>query len=201
MTDHETMLVYSRAATTYAEGHAKTKNTDQEEDYTAFCALMPTGGSVLDLGCGPGHWAARFVHDGYDVEAMDASPEMAAHARDQFELKVTVNAFEDLNAEARYDGIWANFSLLHAPKSIFPSHLERVKKALKPQGALSIGMKLGSGEARDELGRFYAYYTPDELKQHLEPLGFDVLRIRTGNGHGLTGAEETFVVLTAQIRN
>ena len=122
---------------------------------------------------------------------------MADHARSAYELEVIVGPFDALKAEGAYDGIWANFSLLHVPRAGFPAELARIKRALKPGGTLSIGMKLGSGEARDSLGRFYAYYGEDELRQLLTDVGFTVLRSRRGNGEGLAGGEETFVVMTA----
>ena len=197
MSDRETMAVYAKAAADYAKGFARSKDTFHEPDYEAFTAGLPSGGSVLDLGCGPGHWAARFRDDGYTVTAMDASPEMATYAQDAYDLKVTVGRFEDITSKASYDGIWAFFSLLHAPRSEFPGHLLRLHNALRPRGMLALGMKLGTAEGRDELGRFYAYYSEDELRTLLSEAGFTPLGARRGNGKGLAGAEETFIVLTA----
>ncbi|MDE4132932.1 class I SAM-dependent methyltransferase [Phaeobacter sp. QD34_3] len=197
MSDQETLAVYARAAADYAKGFARSKDTDQEEDYTAFTERLAEGARVLDLGCGPGHWAARLLDDGYQAEALDASAEMADHARAAYGLEVAVGPFEALDAMGQYDGIWANFSLLHVPRAGFPAELARVKRALKPGGIFSIGMKLGDGEARDSLGRFYAYYGEDELRQLLTKAGFTVSRSRKGNGEGLAGGEETFVVMTA----
>ncbi|MFP4239094.1 MAG: class I SAM-dependent methyltransferase [Rhodosalinus sp.] len=196
--DDETMRAYAKAADDYARGFAHSSNTDQEEDHAAFVALLPAGGRILDLGCGPGHWAARFAAEGFSVEATDASREMARHAAAAYGLEVAVGPFEDLVAEARYDGVWANFSLLHAPRRAFPGHLRRIRRAMRAHGALSLGMKLGEGEGRDSLGRFYAYYSEAELRDALEQAGFTVLRTRRGNGRGLAGAEETFVVLTGR---
>ncbi|MBE1295165.1 class I SAM-dependent methyltransferase [Phycobacter azelaicus] len=197
MSDKETLAVYARAAADYAKGFARSKDTEQEEDYAAFTNRLPVGARVLDLGCGPGHWAARLRDDGYDTDALDASEKMAEHARMAYGLEVSVGSFSTLKAERTYDGIWANFSLLHVPRTDLPTELERIKRALKPGGTFSIGMKLGSGEGRDSLGRFYAYYGEEELKQLLTEAGFAVFRSRKGNGKGLAGAEETFVVMTA----
>ncbi len=197
MSDSETLAVYARAAADYAKGFARSKDTDQEADYAAFTERLHEGARVLDLGCGPGHWAARLCDDGYQTDALDASAEMAEHARTTYGLEVTVGPFEALETQGQYDGIWANFSLLHVPRTDFPAELARVKHALKPGGTLSIGMKLGIGEGRDSLGRFYAYYSEDELRQLLSDAGFTVLRSRRGNGEGLAGGVETFVVMTA----
>ncbi|TCL00501.1 methyltransferase family protein [Shimia isoporae] len=199
MSDKETLEVYAQAAGKYAEKFARIDDidVDQFSDLTAFFERLPDNGLVLDFGCGPGQWADKIRTAGYRVEAMDASPEMADLAKAAFDLDVTVGTFESLDANARYDGIWANFSLLHAPKSEFPQHLLRVKNALKPSGALHLGMKLGEGEARDHLGRFYSYYSPEELTGILENAGFTVFRQRTGSGTGLAGTKDSFVILTA----
>ena len=53
MSDRETMAVYAKAAADYAMGFARSKDTFHEPDYEAFTAGLPSGGSVLDLGCGP----------------------------------------------------------------------------------------------------------------------------------------------------
>ncbi len=199
MSDKETLAVYAKAAGDYAKRFARVEDADVDQfhDLTALFALLPENGLVLDLGCGPGQWAAKIRDAGYRVEAMDASPEMAELAKDRYDLDVTVAPFEALEAEGVYDGIWANFSLLHAPKADMPAHLARIHRALKPGGAFHIGTKLGEGESRDHLGRFYSYYGEDELIGLLEAAGFTVTRKRTGSAVGLAGSDDTFVILTA----
>ncbi len=199
MTDPETMQVYADTAETYALNFSKTKDSDQEDDLDAFFAALPKGGLVLDLGCGPGQWAARLQEQGLVVEATDASAEMVELAKTNYGLNAKVAAFEDLTAENHYDGIWANFSLLHAPRVDFPSHLKRIHRALRPGGCFSIGLKTGTGEHRDKLGRLYAYYEEDELRSLLTDAGFTVSRSRIGNGKGLAGSDDTFVVMTAHV--
>jgi len=198
MSDKGTLAVYAAAAGEYAKRFARVaeSDVDQFSDLTAFFELLPDNGLVLDLGCGPGQWAAKIRDAGYRVEGMDASPEMAALAKERFDLDVTVGVFEDLDASDVYDGIWANFSLLHAPKAAMPEHLNRIYRALKPSGAFHIGTKLGEGEDRDHLGRFYSYYQADELTALLEEAGFTVVRKRTGSAVGLAGSKDTFVILT-----
>lgn len=68
---------------------------------------------------------------------------------------------------------------------------------LKPDGILSLGMKLGQGEARDDLGRLFAYYQVDELHDIVSKAGFQVTQTRCVNGFDLPDGADTFVVLTA----
>lgn len=199
MSDKDTLAVYAKAAGDYAERFVRIEDADVDQfsDLKAFVALLPDNGLVLDLGCGPGQWTAKIREAGYRVEGMDASPEMAVLAKERFDLDVSVGVFADLDANGLYDGIWANFSLLHAPKAEMPAHLNRIYRALKPGGAFHIGAKLGEGEARDHLGRFYSYYQADELTALLTDAGFTVVRKRTGSAEGLAGSKDSFVILTA----
>ncbi|MFY0311997.1 class I SAM-dependent DNA methyltransferase [Leisingera sp. D0M16] len=197
MSDDRTISVYDERAAEYAERFAGGTDAGEESDFQAFTGRLPEGGAVLDLGCGPGHWAARFRDAGYRVAALDASPEMAEAARSAYGIEVTVTGFHALDAEAVFDGVWAYFSLLHVPRAELAIHLSAVHRALAPGGTLCLAMKLGEGEGRDELGRFYAYYSEEELREKLETAGFTVLGSRRGEGKGLAGTAQEFVVLTA----
>ena len=195
MSDAQTLAVYAQAAQRYAKGVARTRDLDQHADIARLMALMPETGLVLDLGCGPGQYAAALKAAGLTVEASDASPEMIALAQRDYGVTAWLASFEMLDDDARYDAIWANFSLLHASRSALPGLLTRIHRALKPRGALHLGMKLGYGESRDDLGRFFAYYTEAELRGLLTRAGFNVTHTRTGAGTGLAGIPDTYVIL------
>jgi hypothetical protein len=106
-------------------------------------------------------------------------------------------SFDDIDAVARYDGIWASFSLLHAPRADLPRHLAALVRALKPGGRFHIAVKTGNGEKRDRLGRFYTYYTDAELSGLLEAAGLTITARRTGSGKGLDGAVAPWIAITA----
>ncbi|MCA0204698.1 MAG: class I SAM-dependent methyltransferase [Proteobacteria bacterium] len=195
--DPRTLAVYATAATRYAEGVARKKDIDQQADLDRFAAALPPGGRVLDLGCGPGQHAAALRARGLTVEASDASPEMAALALRDHGIAVRVEPFEALDANARYHGIWASFSLLHAPRAALPALLSRIHRALVPGGTFTLGMKLGRGEGRDDLDRFFAYYTEAELRSLLGAAGFTVSHARQGVGSGLSDQPASYVILTA----
>ncbi|MHC0051881.1 class I SAM-dependent DNA methyltransferase [Actibacterium sp. D379-3] len=169
--DKTTIAVYDARADEYADRNMPAAVAARLAD---FIAALPPGGAALDLGCGPG-WAAAAMRDaGLRVTAMDASAEMARVARERHGLAVTVAPFSALDAVAAFDGIWAHFSLLHAPRADFPGHLAALHRALKPGGQLLLGMKLGQGTARDRLNRFYTYYSLEELHRLVAQAGFTI---------------------------
>ena len=58
-------------------------------------------------------------------------------------------------------------------------------------------MKLGTGEKRDTLGRFYTYYTAEELEDILTQASFTLTFQRNGQEKGLAGDVEPFIMIAA----
>lgn len=194
MADARTLAVYAEKARDYAGLVASDRPGGA---LRAFIAALPEGGRVLDLGCGVGDSARHMIDAGLDVEAWDASPEMAALARERG-VDVAIRRFGDLDAVAAYDGIHANFSLLHAPKADLPGHLARIRRALTPGGYFHFGTKTGEGERRDDLGRFYAFYTETELEGLFDTAGLTITHRRHGREAGLAGTVDPFIILLAR---
>jgi len=195
MVDLRTLDVYAEKAQDYAD-HFVSNTPDRH--LAAFITSLPQKAHVLDLGCGPGKASATLIQTGHTVDAWDASREMAAVAKDQFNLDVQIATFGQLDSTEVYDGIYANFSLLHAPKSEMPANLARIAQALKPTGLLHIGLKTGFGEERDALGRFYAYYQDAELTNLLDTAGFTVQTRDLGADKGLDGTVAPWIIMKAQ---
>ena len=195
MSDARTLAVYNSQADAYAAmvaGHAA-----RDPVLARFVDAMPAGGAVLDLGCGPGEHARIMAAAGLAVEAVDASRAMAARAGRVAGVTARRGRFEAVDARGRYDGVWANFSLLHAPRAALPAHLARIARALRPGGALFVAMKDGTGEGRDRLGRFYCYYTRSELEARLREAGLAPREAWAGMGRGLDGADAPWVAVRA----
>lgn len=195
MADQETMAAYAK----HVERYRKLV-TDQggNRRLGGFMARLKPGDAVLDLGCGVGDSAARMRDAGFEVTCMDASPDMAAVALELHGIEVRQVSFDDLADEDLYDGVWASFSLLHAPRADMPANLARIHRALKSGGTLYLGLKEGNSEARDAAGRFYAYFAEDEMRDHLAAAGFGILALETDSVTGLLGTPEPCMHITAQ---
>ncbi len=160
-----------------------------------FIAVMKDNDFVLDLGCGPGNASVLMQKSGLRVDPIDASIEMVKLANNRYDLKARQAEFSDINGKDIYDGIWANFSLLHAQKREFKLHIKALYRVLKPNGVFSIGMKLGQGEKRDQIGRFYAYYTEKELTKILINARLNICETYYGKEMGLVGSIEPWIML------
>jgi len=194
VTDAETLRVYDDMALTYQKVFS-----DKAADATllAFIAALPDGGSVLDLGCGPGRSAMHMARAGLRVDATDASATMVGLAAQHPGVTAWQATFDALDAVAKYDGVWANFSLLHADRADVPGHLGAIRRALVPGGLLHVGVKDGTGESRDSLGRRYTYFTLPEMQDMLRASGFTPGPATHGVGPGLDGTTAPFFTLSA----
>lgn len=162
-----------------------------------FLAGVPPKARLLDLGCGTGAMAAQMRAAGHDVVALDPSIGMAEAAKARYGLPVQLGDFDDIPRLGRFDGVWAHFSLLHAPRRDLPRHLAAIHAALHPGGIVLVAMKTGAGAARDSLGRHYIYVTESELSELLEEAGFTPRDVETGSDKGFDGVVAPWVVLTA----
>ncbi|MGB3244067.1 MAG: class I SAM-dependent methyltransferase [Sulfitobacter sp.] len=195
VSDPETLDVYNAQADDYVA--MMTEYAAKDPLIAKFVAACQKGGTVLDLGCGPGGYAVMMADAGLHVDALDASTEMVARITDMAGITARVGVFDDITGSDLYDGIWASFSLLHAPRADMPRHLAALQKSLKPGGVFFIGMKMGQGGRRDELGRHYEYYSREELETLLTDAGLTPVEHWTGQSKGLDQTYHGWIVIHA----
>jgi len=195
MSDQKTLSVYADKVRDYDATFA-----GHDSPYVHdFIAAVPKEAHVLDLGCGTGQWSLAMAKAGLLVHARDASREMLALVAEHANLTKTQATFDDLSEDNTFDGVFASFSLLHAPRDDMPRHLSSIARALKPCGHLYLGMKTGSGEGRDDLGRYYAYYTRGELDERLAEAGFEILSVVEAEERGLAGTLDPTIHILARL--
>lgn len=154
---------------------AGTNEVDMTDVYQRFLPLIPTGGSILDAGCGSGRDARAFMDLGYRVDAFDASSELVDLANRVNGVPATVATFETYISGDLYDGIWACASLLHVPSKNLALTIRNLSSMLKPTGSFYLSFKTGAGE-RETDGRVFTDMNIDSLSDLLNDLPH--LRIR-----------------------
>ncbi|HBF31396.1 class I SAM-dependent methyltransferase [Rhizobium sp.] len=131
----------------------------------SFLERLPHGGTILELGTGSGVDAKAMLNAGFRVDATDGSGELAQEAEKLLGQPVRQMLFTELKAEKIYDGIYANASLLHAPRTDLPDIISRIHRSLKIGGYVWASFKGGQQEGLDGLGRYYNYLSESELNQ------------------------------------
>ena len=196
MADKQTVTIYNQNIATYKKMVNKLPDI---KPLNAFIDALQAGAYVLDWGSGPGYLAAEMRARGLRPLCVDASSKMVEAARNDYQLNAKQAEFSQLNESQIYDGIWANFSLLHVERAAFSSYISAAATALVPSGVFYVSVKLGKGQERDELGRFYSYFGQDELQVILVQSGFEIVDKFTGKSRGMAGKLEEWVGLLAEL--
>lgn len=192
--DPATLAFYAREAATYA---SRPRRQDSPA-LTAFLAQLAPNAHILDLGCGGGQDALAMKHAGFQVTAMDGSPELAAEAGKRLGQPVRVQFFHALDDVAAFDAVWANASLLHAPKFALPGLFTVIHRALKPHGMLYASFKSGGTQGRDALGRYYNHPSKDDLAAGLPATMWTFLDCRESKAAGYDGVVTDWLAVTAR---
>jgi SAM-dependent methyltransferase len=164
----------------------------------AFLSMLPPGAAVLELGCGGGQDSAYMLSRGFDVTPTDGSAELATQAEAHLGRPVKIMAFEELDAEDAFDGVWAEASLLHVPRATLPDVIERIRRALRQGGALHATFKAGHIEGYDGFGRYYNYPSADLLSGMLNRGGWRDVIVSASDGSGYDGKPTCWLALRAQ---
>lgn len=145
-----------------------------------FCAIMPAGGLVLDLGCGAGDPIARYLIDrGLSVTGVDFSEPMLAIARARLPAGRWLNAdMRTLNLSETFDGIIGWHSFFHLTPDEQRNVLKRLALHLRPGGALMLTVGPGAGEVTGHVGDdivYHASLAPAEYEALLAARDLEVI--------------------------
>jgi trans-aconitate methyltransferase len=146
-----------------------------------FASWVPTGGTVLDLGCGAGEPIARYLAErGFRIHGVDSSPTLVEMCRERFPAHAwQVGDMRTLALESRFDGLMAWDSFFHLPwedqRRMFP--------VFKEHANAGAALLFTSGPAHAEaIGAFegealyHASLAADEYRSLLHDNGFRVVR-------------------------
>ena len=150
-----TLSWYRENAIQYAE---ETRNSLVLDALWEFLSRMKEGGTILDYGSGSGRDSAYFLDKGFSVDSLDGSAEMKAQAERLFGIKVKLASFLSLEEKDKYDGIWAQASILHLEEHDLRVALTLIERALKRDGVFYSSFRKGEGDGYEN-GRWYTNMT------------------------------------------
>ncbi len=177
------------------------RDTWWKEGIDKFMEILPSGASVLDVGCGAGVDSKYLAENGFRPSGLDFSEKMIEIAKRE-SPEIPFEVFDIYNIDTypgTFDGLLAKAVLLHIPKSRISEVLGKLKDRINPAGIMYVAVK-GIREnglqeelkQEDELGyeyeRFFSYYTMEELEKYFTDLGMKVVwktNIRTGRADWL----------------
>jgi SAM-dependent methyltransferase len=157
-----------------AEYFHRTVSADMTHLYERFLPFLPAAARILDAGCGSGRDLRFFSSRGFLPIGIDASPTLVEMARAYSGVSCFVERLENLTYQHCFEAVWACASLLHVPKSMLTTALQRLNTALVAGGIMYVSVQKGSGERFASDGRFFVDYRPEEFLSALRREGFDV---------------------------
>ena len=174
----KTLNYYNENAQSLASGTVSVEFTEMQD---RFLEKLDPGAYILDFGCGAGRDTKYFLSQGYRVDAIDGSEQLCQIASDHTGIKVRQMLFQELEANEKYDGIWACASILHLPKKELKEVLKKMLTALKNDGWIYTSFKYGEYEGNRN-GRYFTDFTIDTFTDFVQ--GIHNLRIEE---HWITG--------------
>lgn len=160
----DTLKYYNSNAQKFVEN---TRSVDFKSSLNVFLEKLPLTTYLLDFGCGSGRDTKYFLDYGYTVNAIDGSEEMCKLASEYTGIPVKHMLFQQLDEQEKYDGIWACASILHLPLQELESVLNKMARALKPQGIIYTSFKYGTFEGVRN-GRYFTDMTEETFAALLE---------------------------------
>lgn len=169
---------YERIADTYAAQRDQFKSTRYLE---RFIELIPSGGTILDVGCGAGRPVDQFmVAHGYAVHGLDLSERMIDLAR----ANVPRATYEvrDMGGlqpgEYEVDGIVSFYAIFHTPREHHQALLSTFASFMPRGGTMLITMGADAWEGTEDFHgtkMYWSHYGADRNIEMVERAGFSVL--------------------------
>lgn len=193
-----------------AEAYLSTKDP---EDPTTLHALeelasdLPPGAAVLDLGCGAGVPATRWLSErGYAVTGVDFSAKQLDLARRLAPGATFIRAdMTELDfPPGIFDAVVALHSIIHVPREDHPAMLAKIHTWLRPGGALLATLTMTDFEGEDDdwegwgAAMRWSHYDRTVNEKMLNEAGFEITYSEPRTGGGTGDAEETWLWVLAR---
>ena len=171
----EVRQAYGVLAEQYIELFGSTTDVHPDDLDLIVRHLSIRPGTVLDVGCGPGHHTAHLRSLGADAVGLDLVPEFIDHARATHpDGRYQLGSMHELPVpNDSVAGILAWYSLIHVPPSDIDGVLAELRRAMAPGGTLVVGFVDGDDVVAFEHKVVTAYSWPiDELAARVQRAGF-----------------------------
>ncbi|KQX07660.1 MULTISPECIES: class I SAM-dependent methyltransferase [unclassified Leifsonia] len=181
----EVETAYSHRAAEYVEKLSSTSSAHASDLQLITAWAAEVDGPILDAGCGPGHWTAHLVDQGYDARGLDQVPEFIDHARESFpHVAFERGSIDRLpDATGSVGGILAWYSLIHDEPPALRAALHEFSRVLRPDGLLLVGFFTGPAVEPFDHAVVTAYrWPPEALAAELQAAGFEVMETHTRTG-------------------
>lgn len=162
-----TLEYYNKNAKAFIE---RTRNLEFTDMQDRFLSYLKPSARILDFGCGSGRDAKYFLDKGYRVDAIDGSEEFVKQASEYIKIEVKQMLFQELDAVAIYDGIWACASILHLRKEELREVFVKMAQALVSKGIIYASFKYGTDEL-ERNGRHFTDMTEEKMTCMLDGTG------------------------------
>lgn len=172
--NQKTISYYDTHAHAFYE---RTHHLDLTPLYGKFLSYLKPGSNILDAGCGIGRDAHYFENHGYNVTAFDGSKALVKLANKRVKNPVQRMLFQNMAFTEEFDGVWACASLLHIADEELKTVLNKIHKALKPNGIFFASFKHGKGQITQENRTFY-FKTEKNLRKDFKEK-FSIVEIWT----------------------
>ena len=175
MNANQVRLAYASLADVYISLYGTSEQVHADDLDFIGRHLSGRPGTVLDVGCGPGHITGYLRSLGVDATGIDMVAEFIAHARAAHPHGTYhLGSMEHLEvADGSVAGILAWYSLIHLPPPELDGMLAEFRRAIAPGGRLVVGFFDGDEVAAFDHKVVTAYRWPvDELTERLARAGF-----------------------------
>ena len=166
--------------TNYKTYDQRTFTIDPSPFLEPFIQIIPSGASILDVGCASGRDLVWFKNKGFHVTGFEKSPGLANLARKNAQCEVIEGDFEVYDFSVlSFDAIAASGALVHVPHDRLPDVIQNISRALLKNGYFYISLKSGEGTRTDDTGRTFYLWSEADLRGVLERLGFHVVNFKS----------------------